>query len=188
MSTTATEKTKKLVFCAICTALAVVCSFLRVGSLPFGGSITLFSMFFIVISGYMYGVSAGILTGVVYSILFFFLEPYIYSPIQFILDYPLAFGCLGGVSGIFSHIRGEKIKYAISGYFLQIGYFLGVFCRYICHVISGCIFFTDYTSSVHPVIYSLTYNLTYILPEMILTLLILCLPGTRKIICQIMHI
>ena len=176
------QRTKELVFCAICAALAVVCSFIKFVSLPFGGSITLFSMFFIVTAGYMYGVGAGFLTGVVYSILFFMLEPYMYSPIQFVFDYLLAFGLLGGVAGLFPRASVSRKPRKLSDWHLQIGYTLGVIARYLCHVISGFVFFADYADSMNPLVYTLTYNLTYILPEMILTLILLFIPGVHKLI------
>lgn len=176
------QRTKELVFCAICVALAVVCSFLKFASLPFGGSVTLFSMFFIVIAGYMYGMGAGFLTGAVFSVLFFVSEPYMYSPVQFLFDYPLAFGLLGGIAGLFPRPSISRRPRKLSAWHLPIGYTLGVAARYLCHVVSGFIFFTDYAESVNPIVYTLTYNLTYILPEMLLTLILLFIPGVRKMI------
>ena len=41
-------------------ALAVVTSMIRVIKLPMGGSVTLFSMLFIVLVGYWYGIKGGI--------------------------------------------------------------------------------------------------------------------------------
>ena len=48
-------QTKQLVTCSAAMALAVVTSYIKVASLPFGGSITLFSMMFICLIGYIYG-------------------------------------------------------------------------------------------------------------------------------------
>ena len=61
--------TKQLVFCAMAMALATVTSFIKVASLPFGGSITFFSMLFVAIIGYFYGPKLGLITGVAYGIL-----------------------------------------------------------------------------------------------------------------------
>ena len=47
-------QTKQLVTCSAAMALAVVTSYIKVASLPFGGSITLFSMMFICLIGYIY--------------------------------------------------------------------------------------------------------------------------------------
>ena len=74
--------TKRLVFCAMAVALAMVTSVLKVFSFPFGGSITLFSMLFASLAGYFYGPATGILTGAAYGILQLIIEPYIYFPVQ----------------------------------------------------------------------------------------------------------
>lgn len=158
---------KRLVFCAIAIALAMVTSFIKLTSLPFGGSITLFSMFFICLTGYLYGLKTGLMTGVAYGILQFLVDPYIYAPIQVLLDFPLAFGALG-LSGIF-----RKSKYGLS-----IGCVAGMTGRYICHVISGYVFFADYApEGMNALVYTVVYNLTYILPEMIATLVLISIPA-----------
>src|SRR5699024_3956789 len=97
MSGNSTKKisTKQLVFSSMSLALATVTSFIKFASLPFGGSITLFSMFFICFIGYLYGPKIGLMTGVAYGILQLITGPYIYHPLQILLDYPLAFGALG---------------------------------------------------------------------------------------------
>ena len=81
-------KTKQLVFCAVSIALATVTSFIKLASLPFGGSITLFSMFFVSLIGYFYGTKTGLITGVAYGVLQLITGPYIYAPLQVIFDYP----------------------------------------------------------------------------------------------------
>ena len=48
--------TRQLVFCAMAIALAYVTSYLKLFSLPWGGSVTLCSMLFIVLIGNWYGV------------------------------------------------------------------------------------------------------------------------------------
>ena len=175
MSKKSNSLTRQLVFCAISIALAFVTSFIKFGSLPFGGSITLFSMFFICFAGYMYGPKAGLITGIAYGILQFVQEPYFYSPLQFLLDYPLAFGCLG-LAGIFHN----------SKYGLQKGIFIGVLGRYICHVVSGYVFFGSYApEGMNPMIYTLGYNLTYILPELIATLIVVTIPAVKNALAQV---
>lgn len=161
---------KELSFCAMAMALAIVTSFIKFASLPFGGSITLFSMFFICLIGYVYGLKVGIMTGVAYGMLQLIIGPYIYHPVQVLLDYPLAFGALG-LAGVFSKKKNGLIP----------GYILGVVGRYICHVISGYIFFASYApDGMNPMVYTLGYNATYILPEMIATVIILCIPPVTE--------
>ena len=59
-------KIKNLAFCGLLVALATVTSFIKIFSFPFGGSVTLLSMLFVVLAGYFYGPKLGILTAVVY--------------------------------------------------------------------------------------------------------------------------
>lgn len=168
-------RTRRLVTCAAAMALAMVTSFIKLASLPFGGSITLFSMLFICLIGYIYGLKTGLMTGVAYGILQFITGPYIYAPLQVLLDYPLAFGALG-LAGLFSNKK----------YGLIAGYLLGVLGRYICHVISGYVFFGAYApEGMNPMVYTLGYNATYIVPEAAATVIVLCVPAVAKAIGRI---
>ena len=60
---------RQLVFCAMAVALAFVTSYLKIFSLPWGGSVTLCSMIFIVLIANWYGVGTGIMAGLAYGIL-----------------------------------------------------------------------------------------------------------------------
>ena len=162
--------TTQLVFSAAAMALAIVTAEIKFTRLPMGGSITLFSMLFIVLIGYWYGLKAGLMTGFAYGLLQFLMDPVFYSPIQLLVDYPLAFGALG-LSGLFSEKKNGLLK----------GYILGVIGRYIFAYISGVVFFGHYAPEGTPAaVYSLTYNATYILPEAIATIVIISIPAVRK--------
>jgi thiamine transporter len=156
---------KQLAFSAVAVALSVIASIFTVFNLPFGGSITLFRMFFICFIGYLYGTRSGILTGIACGFLDLILKPYVVHPVQLLIDYPIAFGLLG-MSGIFAKSKYGLVK----------GYILGVAGRYVCHVLSGVIFFSMYAGSQNPMIYSLGYNATYIVPEAVVTLIIMAFP------------
>ncbi|WP_077609466.1 energy-coupled thiamine transporter ThiT [Clostridium sp. Marseille-P2415] len=167
-------KTRQLVYCGGAMALAMVASFIKFATLPFGGSITMFSMLFICLIGYVYGLKTGIMTGVAYGILQFITGPYIYAPLQVLLDYPLAFGALG-LSGLFCNKKHGLIT----------GYIAGVLGRYVCHVISGYIFFASYApEGMNSFLYTMGYNATYILPELIVTVIILYFPPVLRAIGQ----
>lgn len=171
-------KTKQLVFSALAMGLGMVTSYLKIADLPFGGSITLFSMFFICFVGYLYGTRVGLTTAVAYGILQLIIDPYIYAPVQILLDYPLAFGALG-LSGIFS---GKK-------HGLVLGYIVGVIGRYLFHVLSGYIFFASYApEGMNPLLYTLGYNATYIVPELVATVILLCIPAVSKGLLQVKKI
>lgn len=167
--------TKKMVFCSMAIALATVTSFIKFTQLPFGGSITLCSMFFVALVGWFYGPKLGLVTGLAYGVLQLITGPYIFAPMQVILDYPLAFGALG-LSGFFWRRKNGLI----------IGYVVGAMGRYVCHVLSGYIFFAEYApEGMDPMVYTLGYNLTYILPEVIATVAILCIPSVMKALAQV---
>ena len=108
------EKDKKIgarqiAFSAMAVALAVVTSMIKIVKLPMGGSVTLFSMFFITLIGYWFGVKTGILMAVGYGILQMLIDPYIINVYQMFLDYIFAFGALG-LSGIFSKVKNGLVK------------------------------------------------------------------------------
>lgn len=164
--------TKQLVFSGAAMALAIVTSEIKFARLPFGGSITLFSMLFIVLIGYWYGAAAGLMTGFAYGLLQFVLDPVFYTPIQLLVDYPLAFGALG-LSGFFCNRKHG----------LVIGYVVGVFVRYVFAFLSGALFFGTYASDQSPIgiiLYSLSYNATYIVPEFVVTLILLSIPAVSN--------
>ena len=106
--------TKQLVFSAVAMALGTVTSMIKLFHLPMGGSITLFSMLFIVLIGYWYGPYVGLMTAVAYGLVQFVMEPIFYTVPQMILDYPLAFGALG-LAGFFANKKhGLQISYIVS--------------------------------------------------------------------------
>ncbi|MCL2717647.1 MAG: energy-coupled thiamine transporter ThiT [Lachnospiraceae bacterium] len=162
--------TKILAFSGMALALGYVASYIKIASLPMGGSTTLLSMLFICLIGYWYGLKVGLMAAVAYGILQFLQRPIAIHPMQPIIDYILAFGALG-LSGIFKDRRNGLI----------IGYLVAVFCRFFFHFLSGLIFFTDYTgiNFAGACISSFTYNMTYILPEVIITVVILILPPVK---------
>lgn len=170
---------KQLVFSSVAMALALVTSYFKFFELPMGGSITLFSMLFIVLIGYWYGPKAGLLTAVAYGLLQFVLDPIFYTPVQMIVDYPLAFGALG-LSGFFS---GKK-------HGLITGYIVGVLGRYFFAFLSGLIFFASYAegSGLSAPVYSLAYNGMYIIPEAVITIIVLALPPVAHALKQVKSI
>lgn len=171
----ATFSTKQLVYCGVAIALAMVCSMIKFANLPMGGSCTLCSMLFITLIGYWYGPAVGLTTGFAYGLIQFVMEPIFYTLPQMLIDYPLAFGALG-LAGFFA---GKK-------YGLQIGYLVGVIGRYIFAVISGVVFFGAYAPEGTPaLIYSLGYNATYLVPEAIVTLILISIPAVSKALGQV---
>ncbi|MFA5576970.1 MAG: energy-coupled thiamine transporter ThiT [Tissierellaceae bacterium] len=151
-------------------ALATILSYVKVYSAPMGGSVTAGSMIPIILFAIRWGLLPGLAIGGVYGILQFILEPYFYHPIQFILDYPLAFGLLG-LAGIAYYIRDKN---TVIGYFkVFLAVFLGILGRMVSHVLSGVVFFAEYAGTSNPWIYSLEYNAYYLLPELIISAIVI---------------
>ena len=156
----------------IMIALAALLSYIKLFKAPQGGSVTAGSMIPIMIFAMRWGVGPGLLVGGLYGLLQFALDPYMFHPIQFLLDYPFAFGCLG-IAGIAK--MGNK-KLSNSDYILIIlGVLLAIGGRFVCHLFSGVIFFAEYAGDQNPWIYSTLYNGGYLLPEFIISSVILAL-------------
>lgn len=172
--TTKKINAKQLAFAGIALALAFVTSYIKY-ELPMGGSVTLFSMFFICYVGYLYGVKVGLLTAFAYSILQFMQSgaTYFLTPFQVCCDYFFAFTVLG-LAGIW---LGKK-------HGLTIGYIVACLLRGLFHTIGGYIYWMDYMPEWFPQsltsVYSIVYNYSYILAEMIITLIIINLPPVKK--------
>lgn len=167
--------TKQLVYSSLAIALGVVCSMIKIFEAPMGGSVTLCSMLFIVLIAYWYGPYVGIMTGVAYGLVQFVLEPIFYTIPQMLFDYPLAFGALG-LAGFFSRKKHG----------LQIGYIIGVLGRFLFSTISGVLFFASYApEGMHPLVYSIAYQGSYLLPEAIITLIIISIPPVAKALTQV---
>ena len=164
---------RRLAYCAMAVALAYATSFIKVFQLPYGGSVTLLSMLFIVLIANWYGVKTGLLVGFAYGILQFLQEPYVLSLFQVCCDYVLAFAALG-LSGLF---RGKR-----NG--LLLGYIAAVLARGVFHTLGGYLYWMDYMPETFPQalrdLYPIVYNYSYLLAEGILTVAVIKLPAVEK--------
>jgi thiamine transporter len=145
-----------VVFIALANVLYLISKFyLPFLHLPQGGSITVASMvpllWFALRRGARWGIEAGIIYGLVHMVI----SGDIYYPAQILLDYPLAFGALG--------LAGAFQKRPL------IGVTVGITGRFICHFLSGAIFFGQYAWTGWNIFaYSAAYNASYLIPEFII--------------------
>ncbi len=172
------DKKKKLTVLVeggLMIALATILSYIKVYEMPQGGSVTAVSMLPIILYATRWGVRNGLLAAMVYGILQFLLQGgFSISPWSFLLDYLLAFGALG-LSGFFHGNRNKAV----------IGAIVGIVARFVVLVLSGVLLWYAYApKGVSPLWYSITYNGTYMLPELIITCIVLYLiyPQFDKII------
>lgn len=163
--------TRQLVFSAMAMALGTVTSMIKVVDMPMGGSVTFFSMLFICLIGYWYGLKGGLMTAIAYGFLQLIIDPYIISIPQMLTDYIFAFGALG-LSGIFSR----------TGHGLAKGYIIGVLGRFFFSFLSGMIFFGSYGASYNMTApaYSFLYNGAYLGLEALFTLILVAIPAVGK--------
>lgn len=162
--------TRAVAISAVLVALSIILNQLVIFRMPQGGSITAFSMVPIVLCAYFFGVRRGLMAGMCVGLIDLIFNPYVIHPVQMLLDYPLAFGALA-LGGIFAAQKNGLIK----------GYVFGVFCRYICAVLSGVIFFGAYApEGFSALTWSLWYNLTYLAVEGGITVVLMCIPQVRK--------
>lgn len=163
---------KKLTLSAVMVAMSVVLAFVSkvIPALPNGGQITLASMVPVVLISFFLGTKYGLLTSITYAILQLvmgFYPPPVRNLISFIavifLDYIIAFGCLG-LAGKFADLFGNsKYRYTIATAIV-------VTIRYICHIISGILIWGVYAPNQESIwLYSVTYNGSYMIPEIIIS-------------------
>ncbi|MDR3982446.1 MAG: energy-coupled thiamine transporter ThiT [Dysosmobacter sp.] len=168
-----TFSARRLAYCAMAVALAYVTSFIKPFDLPYGGSVTLLSMLFIVLVGNWYGVKTGVLVGFAYGVLQFLQEPYFLSLFQVCCDYVLAFAALG-LSGLFRKRKNG----------LLIGYIAAVLARGFFHSLGGYLYWMDYMPENFPqslrTLYPIIYNYSYLLAEGVITVIIIRLPAVSN--------
>ncbi|MBQ8537075.1 MAG: energy-coupled thiamine transporter ThiT, partial [Clostridia bacterium] len=128
--------------------------------MPQGGSVTLASMLPIMLFAAAYGVGPGLLVGAVYGLLQYLQGGWFVHPIQFVLDYPLAFAMIG-LAGLYVHLPKKWSKWSL--YASMIVAALG---RALSATLAG-IFFWDTAPWA-----SLVYNGTYLIPDTLICILL----------------
>ncbi|MBA7559218.1 energy-coupled thiamine transporter ThiT [Candidatus Atribacteria bacterium 1244-E10-H5-B2] len=152
-------------------ALSVILNFIPLWRMPQGGSISL-EMLPILIIALRWGVSPGMMAGVVYGLVQLAFGPFIIHPAQLVLDYPLPY-MLVGLAGIFSNKIDLKAKGSTYGWLL-LAVFTGGLGRFVSHFFSGVIFFAQYApEGQSPWVYSAIYNISYLLPALLLSYVII---------------
>ena len=169
---------KKLALCAVMVALGTVLSLIKVWQMPLGGAVTLASMLPVILVSDIIDVKWGLISAFVYSLIQLGLGIMIdgllgwgLTPISLLgtvfLDYIIPFTLIG-LAGVFA-------KKGTSG--LIFGCIMVMLLRFFCHIISGCIIFANLEQFIvfgntfvgRPLLYSVCYNGMYMIPELIIT-------------------
>ena len=157
---------------AVMIALAFILSFLKVVDMPYGGSVTAFSMLPIIIIAYRYSTGWGLAAGFAFSLLQMLMGlsslSYATSAAAavaiILLDYIVAFTVMG-LGGVFRRVIKDQ------GSAMAVGALLACVLRYICHVVSGCTVWAGVSIPTSDgLIYSMGYNATYMIPETLMTI------------------
>ena len=152
--------TSMLINVALMLALTIVLHQLRIFHMPQGGSVTLGAMVPLLFLTYRYGAGIGCLAGFVYGMINLMQDAFIVHPLQVLFDYPLPYMALAVAAALPGRI--------------YLGAALAFAARFLCHYISGVVFFGSYAPpDMSPYLYALVFNATYLIPEAIICLLLL---------------
>ena len=175
------KDTRVLAEAALAVALAFVLGLIKVLQMPFGGSISL-DMVPLILLALRQGPWVGIVAGAAYGLLDLAIEPIALHPVQVLFDYPLAFGVLG-LAGFFAPTTRGAI----------LGTIVAVLARFLCHFVSGIVFFASYApEGWNTIVYSAAYNLAYLIPSLAVALaavvvLLRALEGAQPSPRQVRH-
>ena len=159
----------------MCIAIAFVLSCIRLFRMPQGGSITPASMLPLVLFMVACGPLQGFVVGCAYGLLQLITDPYVIHPVQLLLDYPLASGAM--ILCCLATLLSIKKQWQ-----LPIAVLLAGIGNYIMAVLSGSIFFAEYAGEQNAWIYSLTYNISYLGPNVLVCMLVACIPGMSRLV------
>jgi thiamine transporter len=152
------SRVKGWVEVAVAAALGAILSLIKVYTLPQGGSVTA-TMLPVLFLALWRGPRAGALAGLTLGFLKLTLGPVIVHPAQVLFDYPVPYALLG-VAGFFRRLPA-------------LGALTASLCRLAAHTYSGAVFFASYAPpGVSVWEYSLGYNASYILPEALISIVL----------------
>jgi len=174
------QRVLTLVEIALTIALSAVLSLLAV-RLPIniaGGTVS-FAMLPIFVLSLRRGVLAGVIAGIGFGMIDYFIEPFFVAYAQVFLDYGVAFAAVG-LAGLGSraYLRAAAGS-PVSAFVVSVPWMvLGAAGRFAAAWASGVIFFGANAPAGQPVwLYSIIYNLSYIVPS-----LILCIAGASLVL------
>lgn len=156
---------------AIFAALGYVLDMIGFG-MPQGGSVT-FVLVPVILMAFRRGVVAGLATGFLIGVLQVVTGRFYAAPLSFeiviaqvAIDYFIAFmvaGFAGFLRPAFIQAFEQKDKAKMIRA-VVIGAFIAGFLRYLAHVTSGILFFSEFAGDQNVILYSLIYNSTYMIP------------------------
>ena len=168
-----TWNAKSLAFAALSIALSFILSYIKIFRMPNSGSVTLASMLPLMLFAASYGVGPGLLAGAAYGLLQYLQGGYFVHPIQFLLDYPIAFALIG-LAGLYKYMPTAWSQWSIYAAMV-----LGALGRCISATLAG-IFYWETAPWA-----SLVYNGAYLVPDTLICIALAIFVGKRVI--KMMH-
>ncbi|MBR5285159.1 MAG: energy-coupled thiamine transporter ThiT [Clostridia bacterium] len=162
------KKNRRLVEGALFVAIAYVLSFIEIKAVwQYGGSID-FVMLPLILYAIRWGTEAGLMAGLVFGTIKFFLSGGVAVNWQsMLLDYSLAYMFVG-FAGLLKNRPSLTWLAAL----------IGCFARFIIHFISGVTIYASYMPPIFmgwemtsPTIYSILYNGSYMLPSSVMAVI-----------------
>ncbi len=156
---------KSLAYAALSIALSFILSYIKIWRMPNSGSVTLASMLPLMLFSASYGVGPGLLAGAAYGLLQYLQGGYFVHPIQFLLDYPLAFALIG-LAGLYRYMPKAWSKWS-----LYAAMVMGALGRCLSATLAGILYWETAPWA------SLVYNGAYLVPDTIICIVLAVFVG-----------
>lgn len=162
-------KTHQTTECGILMAVGLALSLVKIFHMPSGGSVSLGILPLLLIAARR-GFRVGTICGATFGIIMIPNGATIMHPIQFLLDYPLAYAAMG-IAGLMKWDNGLKAATATT---------VANIVRLHFHVIAGAVFFSTNKENFREALaYSYAYNCGHIVPETIICAAIACFIASK---------
>ncbi len=169
---------RSIAFAAVCVAMSFALSYIKLFTMPMGGSITFASMLPVMLYSFMFGSRKGVIAGLIYGVLQAVQDPWLLHPAQFLLDYGVAFAAVG-VTGC---IKGFRLFEGNMRLQFTLGALAGGVLRFVSHFFSGAFAFGSFGAGYaedygiaalnNPYLYSLIYQCMYVIPEVLIVIVV----------------
>ena len=179
--------TTEIAYAGVCLAASFALSFIKVSPVQYGGSITLASFVPLLIYSYKCGSVKGTIAGIIFGLFNFISDPYILTPLTFILDYLLAFASIG-LMGFAPKLGKLSLTAKVA-----IGTVIVYVARFIFHLISGFIYFAEDSiwaniPTPNMFVYSLIYQCIYLPADCVICVGVLIALAKTKTLDKLLNI
>ncbi|MDE7439789.1 MAG: energy-coupled thiamine transporter ThiT [Clostridia bacterium] len=178
--------TAEIAYAGVCLAASFALSFVKFSPVQYGGSITLASFVPLLVYSYKFGPVKGTLAGLILGLFNFISDPYILTPLTFVLDYLLAFASIG-LMGFAPKFGKLSITAKVS-----LGTVLVYVARFIFHLVSGFIYFAQDSVWVNlpaenMFVYSFIYQCVYLPADCVIAVCVLIALAKTKALDKLLN-